>query len=209
MKTENFSFGDRVRHTARPEWGTGTVIRAEDAASNGQVSQRLAVRFANAGLKNLNTAHASLERCEAETEPAIEDDRVKVADLGEIEQSEWLAPVAQRKIREAMTMLPTSVRDPFNSLSTRIGLTADLYRFDRSGGSLIDWAVAQSGLDDPLSRFTRHELEVFFDRWALERENHLRALLVEAAHEPGAADAGLAKAPPAALDAVRRLSASR
>ncbi|MHC5024768.1 MAG: DUF3553 domain-containing protein [Planctomycetota bacterium] len=209
MKIEKFSFGDRVRHASRPEWGTGTVVRAEDVTNNGHFSQRIAVRFANAGLKTLNTAHAAIERCSDESEPVIEDDRVKVSDLEGLEQSEWLAPVAERKIQEAMTALPTAVRDPFNSLARRIALTVDLYRFDRSGASLVDWAVAQTGLDDPLTRFTRHELEVHFDRWALDRDAHLRALLQEASHDAAALEEGLAKAPEAGRDAVRRLSASR
>lgn len=209
MSAEKFTFGDRLRHPARPEWGVGTVVRAEDLPSNGRPVQRLAVRFPNAGLKTLNTAHASLERCAGNAAPRLDDDRETVADLDGLHQSEWLAPVAQRRIQETMTALPGNVRDPFNSLEQRLALTMGLFRFERTGGSLIDWAVGQSGLDDPLGRFTRQELEQHFDRWAMERENHLRALLDEVGRDSASVTAALAKAPDAAREAVRRLTGSR
>ncbi len=40
-----YKFGDRVLNTARPEWGPGTVTRAENVAHNGHTAQRLNVRY--------------------------------------------------------------------------------------------------------------------------------------------------------------------
>ena len=80
----------------------------------------------------------------------------------------------------------------------------------------MDWAVAQTGLDDPLTRFTRQELEQRFDRWAFERDTYLAKLLQEArtSGSMGNGDSAmlnalLKTAPPAAQDTVRRLIAAR
>ena len=73
----------------------------------------------------------------------------------------------------------------------------------------MDWAVAQTGLDDPLSRFTRHELEQHFDRWAYEREQHLSKLLQEARLEPATVNNALKNALPSAQSAVRKLTTPR
>ena len=111
-----------------------------------------------------------------------------------------------------MISLPADVRDPFNSLQKRLTLTMGLYRFDRSGRGLKDWAVAQTGLDDPLSKFTRHELEQKFDRWAWERDSHLIKLVQEArapGNDPAIINAALKAAPPNAQDTVRRLTMGR
>jgi hypothetical protein len=60
-----------------------------------------------------------------------------------------------------------------------------------------------------MTRFNRHELEVFFDRWARERELHLARVIAEAGKDPEGVRDVLAKAPPAALDALRRLKVAR
>jgi hypothetical protein len=106
-----------------------------------------------------------------------------------------------------MTALPLDARDPFNSLGRRMKLTIDLYRFDRTGASLIEWGVAQTGLKDPLTHFTRHDLERLFDRWAMERDAHLGRLLVEARMQPALVQQALAAAPPSAREAMKRLNA--
>jgi hypothetical protein len=207
MSQHDFQPGDRVRHEQRPEWGVGSVTKVERCTTNGRPAQRLSVRFPNAGLKALNTAHAPLARAEDATadqtdaaQPVVEWDRLS--------ESGWLGSVAHRKVDEVMIILPLDARDPFLGLEKRLLFTLDLYRFDRAGRSLMDWAVAQSGLEDPLSRFTRHELEQLFDRWATERDNHLARLLHEAADQQWL-DRVLKSAPPQARGAVRRLSAAR
>lgn len=207
MSVQKFHYGDRVRHVKRPEWGIGAVMKAEDVADDGQPCQRLSIRFPNAGVKTLSTLQAELEPAPENGE--VGGDEPSVAEWGEIDKSEWLGPLAQRKIEEAMIRLPKEARDPFVSLVERLRFAVNLYRFDRSGRGLMDWAVAQSGLDDPLSKFTRHELEHLFDRWASEREAHLGRLLGEARDEPHVIDEIVAAAPSDAADVVRRLSARR
>jgi hypothetical protein len=210
MSSERFEFGDRVRHVERPEWGVGSVLRAEDISVNGRAAQRLSVRFSGVGVKKLITGEARLKRVTDVPGLTVEDtEAAPLAQWDKVGQSDWLAPVAQRKIEETMISLPAEARDPFASVARRLAFVLDLYRFDRSGRGLIDWAVAQSGLDDPLARFNRHELEQFFDRWAVERDAQLGRLLQEAAFDSKLVEHLLAHAPADAGKAVRRFMAVR
>lgn len=218
MSNQTFCNGDRVRHAGKPEWGIGTVTKVEQLPMNGQPSQRLSVRFPNAGVKTLVTGHnhALLQRVSEDNhDPLGNGNPSSVTAWDKMNESGWLAPMAKRKVEEAMISLPQEVRDPFNSLSMRMGLMLALYRFDRTGRGLMDWAVAQTGLDDPLTRFTRQELEQRFERWAFERDQHLAKMLQEVR---GSANGGndqkllqeaLKKAPAGAQDAVRRLTGGR
>lgn len=209
MSTRKFEFGDRVRHTKRPEWGIGSIVKTEHLSVNGQDAQRVAVRFPNAGLKTISTAHAELEvMTDAIAGPPAVDEH-PLAGWDKMSESDWLGEVAQRKVHEAMVSLSEAVRDPFNSLQHRLGACLDLFRFERTGASLLDWAVGQSGLDDPLSRFTRHELEVFFDQWAGNRTEHLQLLLGQARGDRQLVEKLVAAANPAARESVRRLTVER
>jgi hypothetical protein len=99
---------------------------------------------------------------------------------------------------EAMTCLPPECSDPFTSLRKRFQRTLTLYRFDASSSSLIDWAIAQTGLDDPLSRFNRHELEAFFDQWRRARDAQARELADEARRNRENVNDLIKNAPPGA-----------
>ncbi len=210
MSDRKFATGDRVRHTRRPEWGIGSIVKTEEVTVNGLHTQRISVRFPNAGLKTLSTAHAELRLVgdDAASEGNGEHGDT-VRDWQKHGESDWLGGVARRKVDEAMVSLPAEVRDPFNSLRMRLASCLDLYRFGRTGRSLMDWAVAQTGLEDPLSRFTRHELELLFDQWAVQRDALLHKLLQEARTDPSLLKELLASGSPPARDAVRRLTAER
>jgi hypothetical protein len=218
-ENQKFELNDRVRHVLRPEWGIGTIVKVEPVvgggssqgvSTNGAPPQRLSIRFPNGGLKTLVSSHAELERVNGTadllTEPGATPSP-RIWDL--LNESEWLAPVARKKVDEAMISVPTEVRDPFNSMQKRLSIMLGLYRFTRFGKSLIDWAVAQTGLDDPLSKFTRQELEQRFERWVFERDNYLAKLLAEARNDQAALAEALRTAPPSARDAVRRIIGSR
>ncbi|MHC4305620.1 MAG: DUF3553 domain-containing protein [Planctomycetota bacterium] len=210
MSSRKFEYGDRVRHTRRPEWGIGSIVKAEEMTLNDRRAQRVSVRFPNAGLKTISTAHAELQLVNANSGP--ETDGADTHPLGgwdKMKESDWLGEVAQRKVVEAMTSIAPEARDPFMSLEKRVEACLDLYRFERTGRSLIDWAIAQSGLADPLSRFTRHELEVLFDQWAARRDEHMGGLLQEIKAGPDVVAKLVESAPPGARDAVRRLTAAR
>lgn len=217
-----YSVGDKVRHRQRPEWGTGSVTKIETVSMRGSRDQRIWIRFPNAGLKTMLASVAQLDRAEA-SPPAAgagvaaqaertfrEDDTL----LGREARHEggWLGEIAKKKPEDAMVALPAAASDPFLSIERRLECILGLYRFEAVGGQLIDWAVAQSGLDDPLSRFNRHELEAFFGRFAHDRDLALVRLVQEAKKNPligGGIDERLGKAPPAAQKVLRRLSAAR
>lgn len=210
MSDRKFEYGDRVSHATRPEWGIGLVVKTELLSTNGRQAQRLSVRFPNDGLKTISTAHAELKLVTDEV--AVIDPDGQESPLGgwdKMEDSEWLGEVAQRKVREVMVGLSETVRDPFRPVEDRLKACLDLFRFERTGRSLVDWAVAQSGLDDPLSRFTRHELEVLFDQWASNRQQHLQQLFSQAHGDKQLVSRLLAAAPPAARQSVRRLTTGR
>lgn len=218
MSNHIYQFGDKVLHTKRPEWGIGSVSKVEESLINGERAQRLTIRFPNAGLKTIvaatgNGLSPDLKKIEDNSQAHVNGEATpsdsSVEQWMRMSQSEWLNPLAQRKIREAMTRVPEDCTDAFISLRRRLTNTFALYKFDKSGRGLIDWAVAQSGLDDPLSRFTRQELEQLFDRWASEREAHLAKLLHSTHDDKALLREALAEAPRSAQAAVKKHLAVR
>ncbi len=212
MTEIRFKTGDRVRHDKRPEWGIGQVQRVENVHVAGKPAQRLVIRFSNAGQKTISSLGAVIRPMPVEmprlngsanAEPGTLVDREGGAETG------WLGAISKEKPEGAMVELPHEATDPFLPREARFKATLDLYRFQPTGRSLIDWAVARSGLEDPLSRFTRHELEQFFERWAFLRGKHLAKLVEEMKHDNGAMDAALQSAPHAARRAVGTLTGRR
>ena len=172
------AFGDRLRHRDKPEWGVGSVTRVEACVVNGTPDWRIVIRFPNAGLKTLVASAAPVDRVQGDESTGAPSAKA-MADVERHGDDEVLGPMAMKRLREAMATLPEGVVDPFKTIEQRVERTLELYRFDASGRSLMDWAVAQTSLDDPLSTFNRHELEEFFERWAMERDRHLVRLLKE------------------------------
>ncbi len=196
-----FEFGDKVRHEKRPEWGVGTVMKTYHA-DNGQ---RITIRFPNAGVRTVHTSHAELHHVDESPEFNNVDDRAPIENVNRLRENGWLHPLADRKTMEIMTSLPDAVRDPFNSLHRRLRITLDLYRFTRNGHGLIDWAIAQTGLNDPLTQFNRHELEQYYDRWFTILNAHLSHLVQEARQDELPLQQLFQKSPPAGQTALREL----
>lgn len=200
QQLRQFQYGEHVHHASRPEWGTGVITAAAPASHEGVPCQRLTIRFDRAGLKTLLTAAADLRAADEHAPPA--KDIAAPAD--------WLDEAQASDLPKLMASLPESATDPFASLDARIRATFDLFRFSSRGASLIDWAAMQTGLKDPMSRFARHELEQFFDRFATARDQHLRSLLEEARRKsPGILDALAAVAPDSVKPLVRKVAAPR
>ena len=199
-----FEFGDEVRHGARPEWGSGSIIKVESTCVDGEPDQRVTVRFTAHGMKTFIASKAPLERVNDSSPLAAVAEQSSTIDAWDrMGTQDGLGDLASRKIEEVMTSLPESCRDPFRSLEARLTTTIDLFRFDESGRGLIEWAVAQTRLDDPLSRFNRHELESHFKRWACQRDQHLVSLLQEFGR-PTAAIQSSIDAAPAARSVLQR-----
>lgn len=194
MSTSDWKVGDRVVHAGRPEWGIGSVTSAEAAMHNGHACQRLGIRFERAGPKVISTAFADLRHPDAA--PSLDK---KLSDAAGLDGPDHL------KAAIVLGELPDDATDPFISFKSRLINTLKLYRFTGTGGSLLDWATAQTGIGDPLSRFSRHELEQGFDRFKMNLEQHLRKLVQDAKKkEPESIAAALAVAPPAGQQALKR-----
>lgn len=177
--------GDVVTHPRRPEWGQGTVREARPITHQGQSAQRLAVDFANKGRVVINTAVATLSpkgldvpmtRTSAPTAPASSDAAAKPASAS---GGGWLSALERANGSEKHELwdLTGPMTDPFATLSQRLEATLDSYKFSTEPRSLIDWAVVQTGLDDPLSKYTRSEMEQAFGRFARDRDQHLHSLI--------------------------------
>lgn len=179
MTKREWKLGDRLMHAGRPEWGVGEVRGAERTVQDGMPSQRLTIRFERAGVKTLATAFADLR-------PADEMPRVPDTPTASNDDADWLTRAEAGSVEELMTRVPEGASDPFKSRKSRLDSTLKLYRFSGTGSSLLDWAAMQSGLKDPLTKFTRHELEVFFERFRVALDTHLKRLVLELRkQEPG------------------------
>lgn len=179
-----FEVGDVVLHPGCPEWGSGKVREVQPATHEGRVVQRLRVEFSGAGSKWLNTGFAPLQKKTGKEAPAPAmriapslaaapvSSQAKVDALPE---RGWLEELESNKAGNIPDLwdLPTSLTDIMRSPEERLALTVDSYKFSHEPGPLFQWAVAQSGLDDPLSRYSRMELEQAYFRYSRLRDDHL------------------------------------
>ena len=197
MTQTKFKSGDVLVHKGRPEWGTGTVLNAAPALAEGKPCQRLTVKFTREGSKTLSTAYADL---------ATADKQPKIAPSN----GGWLGQAESGDLLEQMTKLPEIARDPFKSPAGRLEATLNLYRFESTGSSLLDWAAMQSGLTDPLERFARHELEEFHRRFRQGLDAHLKDLAYAVKKsDPAVAEKLITEAPSEARSVLRARNARR
>ncbi len=196
--------GDRVRHEAKPEWGVGTVEEVQPVTQDGRPCQRLVVNFAHRGRTTVNTLFARI------TPLGGNGHGQDHADAPADRRSSgggWLQQLEGKSGDEALTDLPEATRDPFSSPARRLKATLDLYRFTDEPRSLLDWAVAQTGEDDPLSHRNRHELEQAFEQYKRVRDQHLLSLLRTV--DEGTLQAVAAEAPEAARRKIAELKRRR
>lgn len=198
-----YTQGMQVKHRQRPEWGTGSVNRIEALTRAGIRDQRLWIKFTNAGLKTLLASGADLEILEG---TGVAEHTFAARENAS--EGGWLGQISKKRPEQAMSELPPDATDPFLTPERRLKYLLTLYRFD-GATKLIDWAVAQSGLDDPLSRFNRTELESFYKDWARDRDVALHRLVTEFRHRREPVDAFLADAPRAALATLQRFERAR
>jgi hypothetical protein len=203
----SIEFGDRVTHPKFPEWGSGAVIKVENTHANGEPVKRVTVRFTHAGLKSFVGNSFPLDVMASEQ--AMPGDsigkRPAIAAVEDLERS-GLNQAVEQKLEEIMFAIPHACRDPFNTIEHRLRRTLELYKFDMSGKGLMHWAMAQTGMDDPLTRFNRTELEVYFKQYSFLLKQHLSKLLREFQNDKVGLKQLLDKAPAGARRAVSELS---
>ncbi len=199
MMIREWKTGDKVRHAGKPEWGIGSVVAADGALQDGSRCQRLTVRFERAGSKTLSTAFADIRDA---------DEFFTAPD--HVPDDPMLAAHDEATVKEALAKVPEPATDPFTTLRKRLQATLDLYKYGESAAGLLDWAARQTGLKDPLSRFSRHELEQIHQRFVANVDQHLRRLLKDARRaEPALIPEALASARPLAKQALRRIDDGR
>ncbi len=236
---DKFQIGDRVLHPGKPEWGVGTVASAAGAVHEGTPCQRLAIRFDRAGLKTITTAFVNLRRASAVDSVLTEAKPAPAGGTGVFssvsasngtrsgangggngafttERDPFGPPPAHglptdpRELRRKMTAIPDDAVDPFQTDAARLRAVLGLYRFEPTPGSLIDWAAAQSGLSDPLSHFSRHELEEYFGDFRRNLDKALAKAVADAAKVPPAELRTIAQnAPPLGQRALQALHRRR
>jgi len=200
--------GDQVRHPGRPEWGLGEVMKVELITRDGRPDRRVWIKFPSEGTKTVLASVAGLETIEKPlAEMAASGETL--ADREADHEGGWLGAIAKNRPEDAMIAVPDRATDPFIPVAGRLKFIYGLYRFNRSGGSLIDWAIAQTGLDDPLSRFNRHELEQFFERWCWERDRVLARTIDEGRRSGDTIDSLLRDAPAAARRGLKKAAPAR
>ncbi|MDX9912738.1 MAG: DUF3553 domain-containing protein [Phycisphaerales bacterium] len=187
-----YKSGDRIRHANCPEWGAGVVLGVEPATHDGAPCQSLRIRFERAGLKTLSTGVAPLQPAPAES------------DSGDA------APQTTKDALERLYAVPDRAKDPFLPLGERLRNSLGLYRYTSSGSSLLDWAAAQTGLADPLSLLTRHDLESAFQRFRRNLDEHCAKVGLELVRsDPEAFRKATSGAPTDAQRVLQRLAPRR
>lgn len=178
----SFKVGDTVAHPKKPEWGTGVVVQAQPATTNGIQAQRLRVDFANKRNTTINTAIAPLVSGDAMDAAASpkgigQDMSMSSAETNKLGAG-WLDQLEGKSSgKRDLWDLPDACSDPFASDAEQLDATLDTFKYSTDPGPLFQWAVVQTGLDDPLSKHTRVELEQAFPRYARDRDNRLFELV--------------------------------
>lgn len=205
MIEATYKKGDRVRHPSRPEWGVGVVNKIEVVTRDASTDLRVWVRFPSVGDKTLLASVAALEIIDDQGFGSGIHARPTVTDLDLAKGGGWLGAISKQSADNVMTALAGEATDPFASLRRRFEYSVQLYRFDGSPTRLVEWSIAQSGLDDPMARFNRQELEQLYKRWLFNLDAHVLKLLGELRREKSIIDQVLLTAPPLATKTIRRL----
>lgn len=169
-----FRIGDEVTHPHRPEWGRGTVRQARTITHEGATAQRLAIDFVNHGRAVINTAFAKLQPKGKEPTTMSSTTTPAGGWLGQLERS-----ATGKAPTHELWDLPDALTDPFVSDLERLKAVLATYRFSTDARSLLEWAVAQTGLSDPMTKYTRQEMEQAFPRFARDRDQHLKQLVFQ------------------------------
>lgn len=229
----NFKPNDKLRHAGKPEWGVGVVLAAQQASHEGKPCQRLTVRFDNAGKKTITTAFADLrpfDPAQSLPQNPLQDTTLAPARAPD-QPRPRPAPASSKptnhthhaddanhaaesfpdpaSARRRLAAIPDAASDPFLPLPARLRETLNLYQFEPQNRSLLDWASIQSGLRDPLSQFSRHELEQHFQTFRINLDRHLKDLLADARKAGLDTAPFLAAAPAPAHHALRRINPNR
>ena len=197
---ERWSVGDVVVNPGKPEWGAGSVTRAVSHRHQGTLCQQLTVRFDRGGIKTIVTAMGTLRRAGAE--------RNSEASPGPIGQG--ASPANPEMTLAELGTLPESLADRSLPPASRLTDALAWFRFEGSGAMVLDWAIARTGWRDPLSRYSRNEIEEQHARFFNSLHGTLRSLVMDTMHQgPQQLADAVKNAPPQGRAAAQRALSAR
>eukprot|EP00752_Nemacystus_decipiens_P016707 g14945.t1 len=182
-KPQQFKVGDKVAHPKKPEWGTGVVVDARPATHEGIEAQRLRIDFANKRNTTLNTAIAPLVSGEQINNTYTPTPKGLGQDMSMSTNTSkpgagWLDELEGKSGgKRELWDIPDACDDAFSSDEQQLDACLDTFKYSTDPGPLFQWAVVQTGLDDPLTKYTRVELEQAFPRYTRDRDNRLFELV--------------------------------
>lgn len=167
--------GRKVSVVGKPDWGTGIVRRIQTTTINGATQHRVSIQF-NQGIKVLVAPPARL------IDPLDEPQR---------KEAGWIEQIGGGSLDARLRELPDSAVQVLGTIPQRLDAVLPYYARMSDGKDLIRWARRQTGVGDPLSQWSRDELEVAHGVFCNERDAHLRnlcALLKKTAGDAGLRD---------------------
>lgn len=180
--------GRTVQVAARPEWGAGTVLRVQSTSAAGQPQHRVSIQFA-VGHKQLLIPPGRL------VAPSAEPERTPG----------WIDAVAGATVDDRLRRLPAEATQVLGTLAQRLAALAPYFGVGDDERSLMRWARAQTGVGDPLSRWTRDELSAALEQFRRHRDSYARELIANARAASGAdaVDDALAALAPEVREQIR------
>ncbi|HMQ15467.1 MAG TPA: DUF3553 domain-containing protein [Phycisphaerae bacterium] len=158
--------GSRVRVLARPDWGTGTVVSLSGATG----VHRVTIDFPVVGRKVVVVPPGRLGPPEADP----------------IRRAGWLDSLAGATADQRLRQLPSDVAQVLGTPAQRLAAVLPWYGFDADPHALVRWARALVRAPDPLSVWSRDELESAFAAFCRERDAHLRGVAALLRQQEGA-----------------------
>lgn len=149
--------GARVAIPARPDWGAGTVRKVLTERRGDATIRRVTIQFTH-GTRTLVIPPALLAA------PADEPTRT----------AGWIQTLGGSTLDDRLRGVPESATSVLGTPLEKLMAVVALYRWDDSPKSLELWARAQTGVADPLTHWSRDELEAAFARFGNERDSLLR-----------------------------------
>lgn len=173
--------GREVQNAAKLDWGVGKVLRVQRIQTGGGPAHRVTVHF-KVGTRTVQVPPARL------IDPEAEPTRKKG----------WLDTIGGSTLDDTLRRVPEDVARFLGSPEQRFTVLLPLFAVDpEDGKALAEWARRQTRVADPLTQWSRDELDAAFGDYCVDRDSTLRNVtaLVRQQSGPGRVRELLADAP--------------
>jgi hypothetical protein len=173
--------GQTVRSATRPDWGNGKVLQVKPIQNDGQSAHRVQVHFERTGLRWIIAPPARLVSPTAEPERA----------------AGWIEQMGKSSLDDRLRAIPAEVVDMLGTPRQRLAALVPLFAVTNEPRSLMRWAIDQTGVTDPLSHWSRDELQIALADFCVDRDSHFRnvAALIQIKEGPEALRAVIDEVP--------------